>query len=62
MQYGNQVFGSTAPTVTWSNVQIDSRIALIDELLAATSGSAARQPLQNARALLLTRLAQINKR
>ena len=62
MQYGNQVFGSTAPTVTWSNEQIGSRIALVDQLLAATSSPAAQQPLQSARALLLTRLAQLNKR
>src|SRR5947199_2116999 len=30
IQYGNQLFGSTAPPVVWSNEQINQRVALID--------------------------------
>src|SRR5437667_3389224 len=58
IQYGNQIFGSTAPPVVWNSDQINQRIGLIDQLLGATSSSAGRQALQNARAGLLSRTAQ----
>lgn len=49
IQYGNQIFGSTVPTIQWTEDQINSRLALIDSMLAATSSSAGKKALQDAR-------------
>jgi hypothetical protein len=56
IQYGQQIFGSTASSVNWSPQQIQQRLALIDKLLAITSNPAGYQTLQSARASLLNRL------
>ena len=55
IQYGNQVFGSTAPALTWSAAEIDQRIALINQMLAVTSSPVARQSLESALASLASR-------
>jgi hypothetical protein len=56
IQYGNQLFGSTAPSLDWSATEINQRIALVNQLLAATSSPVARQPLQSALTSLSSRL------
>ena len=56
VQYGHQIFGSTAPSVDWSAPGIDRRMAFIDQLLVVTSSDAGRQALQHARATLASRL------
>jgi hypothetical protein len=56
IQYGNQLFGSTAPSLNWSTTEITDRMALINQLLTATSSPAARQSLQSALASLSGRL------
>jgi hypothetical protein len=56
IQYGNQLFGSTAPTLSWSPTEINQRITLINQLLATTSSPAARQSLQSALTSLSSRL------
>jgi hypothetical protein len=56
IQYGNQLFGSTVPPVVWSKEQIDLRLALIDQMIAATPSPAGKQVLQNAYAQMLNRL------
>ena len=58
IQYGDQIFGSTAPPVVWTSDQIHQRVALIDQILAATSNGAAQQALQNARTMVLSKSAQ----
>jgi len=55
IHYGNQIFGSTVPPVDWSQDQIHQRVALIDQMLAATSSDAGRQALANARAIVLNK-------
>ena len=56
LQYGNQIFGSTSTSVIWSDTQVRQRLALIDQLLAATTSPTAYQALQSARTSLLCRL------
>jgi len=56
IQYGNQLFGSTAPPVDWSGTEINQRISLINQLLAATSSPTGRQYLQSALTTLSSRL------
>ena len=56
IQYGNQVFGSTAPPLNWSATEINQRIALINQLLTVTSSPAARQSLQSSLTSLSNRL------
>ena len=56
IQYGNQLFGSTAPPVVWSNDQINQRVALIDQMLGVTTSPAGAQALQNARAQVVAKL------
>ena len=56
IQYGNRLFGSTAPPVVWSKEQIDLRLDLIDQMIAATTSAAGKQLLQNAHAQMLSRL------
>jgi hypothetical protein len=56
IQYGNQLFGSTAPSLDWSATEINQRIALVNQLLAATSNPLARQSLQSALTSLASRL------
>ncbi len=56
IQYGNQLFGSTAPSLDWSATEINQRIALVNQLLAATSSPVARQSLQTALTSLTSRL------
>jgi len=56
IQYGNQLFGSTTPPVVWSKEQIDLRLDLIDQMMAATTSPAGKQVLQNAYAQMLSRL------
>ena len=58
IEYGDQIFGSTAPPVVWTSDQIHQRVALIDQILAATSNGAAQQALQNARTMVLSKSAQ----
>jgi hypothetical protein len=55
IQYGNQLFGGTAPSLNWSAEEIGQRISLINQLLAVTSNSAARQSLQSALTSLSSR-------
>jgi len=56
IQYGNQLFGSTVPPVVWSKEQIDLRLHLFDQMIAATSTPTGKQVLQNAQAQMLNRL------
>jgi hypothetical protein len=56
IQYGKQLFGSTAPPVVWSKEQIDLRLNLIDQMIATTTSPAGRQVLQNAHAQMSSRL------
>ena len=56
IRYGNQLFGSTAPPVVWSKDQIDLRLDLIDQMIAASTSPAGKQVLQNAHAQMLSRL------
>jgi hypothetical protein len=56
IQYGNQLFGSTAPPVVWSKEQIDLRLDLIDQMIAASTSPSGKQVLQNAHAQMLSRL------
>jgi hypothetical protein len=56
IQYGNQLFGSTAPPVVWSKQQIDQRLDLIDQMIAATANPTGKQVLQDAHAQILNRL------
>ena len=56
IQYGNQLFGNTAPPVVWSKEQIDLRLNLIGQMIAATSSPAGKQLLQSAHAQTLSRL------
>ncbi len=56
VQYGKQLFGSTAPPVVWSKEQIDLRLDLIGQMFAATTNPAGKQVLQSAYAQMLSRL------
>jgi hypothetical protein len=56
IQYGNQLFGSTAPPVVWSKEQINRRLDLINEMLGATTSPTGKQALQNAQTQMLSRL------
>src|SRR5205814_7050131 len=56
IQYGNRLFGSTAPPVVWSKEQIELRLQLIDQMIAASTNPAGKQVLQNAYAQTLSRL------
>ena len=56
IQYGNQLFGSTAPPVVWSKEQIDRRLDLINEMLGVTTSPTGKQVLQNAHAQMSSRL------
>ena len=58
IQYGNQLFGSTAPPVVWSKEQIDLRLDLIGQMMAATTSPAGKQVLQSAHAQVLNRLSR----
>src|SRR5262249_23728698 len=46
IQYGNQLFSSTAPRIVWTSDQVNLRVAIIDQLAAVTSNPAAQQALQ----------------
>src|SRR5439155_1431574 len=54
IQYGNRLFGSTAPPVVWSKEQIELRLQLIDQMIAASTNPAGKQVLQNAYAQTLS--------
>ena len=56
VQYGNRLFGNTAPPVVWSKEQIGLRLDLIDQMIAATTSPAGKQVLQSAQAQVLNRL------
>jgi hypothetical protein len=56
IQYGNQLFGRTAPPVVWSKEQIGLRLGLIDQMLAVTISPTGNQVLQDAHAQVLSRL------
>jgi hypothetical protein len=56
IQYGNQLFGNTAPPVVWSKEQIGLRLDLIDQMIAATTSPSGKQVLQNAQVHVLNRL------
>ncbi len=56
IQYGNQIFGTTAPAQNWSPDQISQRIALINQMLAVTTSPTGRQALQNALTSVTSRL------
>lgn len=58
LQYGNQLFSSTAPRIVWTSDQINLRVAIIDQLAAVTSNPAGQQALQKARVTLLSRFAK----
>ena len=59
VQYGKQLFGSTASPVVWSKEQIDQRSGLIGQLFAATTSPSGKQVLQNAYAQMLSRLPRV---
>jgi len=59
IQYGNQLFGSTAPPVVWSKEQIDLRLDLVDQMIAACTSPTGKQALQNAHAQMLSRLPRV---
>jgi hypothetical protein len=59
MQYGDHIFGMTVPSVQWSTDQINSRVALIDQMLGVTSNSAGQRALQSAREVVLNIAAQV---
>jgi hypothetical protein len=59
IQYGKQLFGSTAPAVVWSKEQIDQRLGLIGQMFAVTTSPAGKQVLQNAHAQMLSRLPRV---
>jgi hypothetical protein len=48
IQYGNQIFGTTAPPADWTAQEINRRIAILNQMLAATGNAPARQAIQNA--------------
>src|SRR5437773_1264120 len=50
IQYGSELFSSTAPRIVWTSDQINQRIAIVDQLLAVTSSGAGKQALLQARA------------
>jgi hypothetical protein len=56
IQYGNQIFGSTAPAQTWSPESTAQRIALINQMLQVTPNPVGRQALQSALNSLTARL------
>jgi hypothetical protein len=58
IQYGSQLFATTAPTIVWTPEQINQRIGIIDQLLAVTSNPGGQQALQKARAGLVSRFAK----
>ena len=58
IQYGNQLFSTTAPRIVWTSDQINLRIEIIDQLLAVTSNAGGQQALQKARAGLVSRFAK----
>ena len=58
IQYGSQIFSTTAPTIVWTSDQINQRIAIIDQMLSVTSSAGGQQALQKARAGLVIRLAR----
>ena len=56
IQYGNQIFGSTIPSVSWSQSEINQRISLIGQLLSVAQSPVGRQNLQTVRGALLSKL------
>ena len=46
IQYGNQIFSTTVPTIVWTSDQINQRIAIIDHLLAVACSAGGQQALQ----------------
>lgn len=56
IQYGNQLYGSSSPTPSWTEEQINQCIALINQLLSVTRTSAGRKALQDALASVSSRL------
>ena len=56
IQYGNQIFGSTSPTLDWSPAQITQRMALINQLLSVATSPTGRNALQKALTSLSGRL------
>jgi hypothetical protein len=58
IQYGNQLLGRTVPAVSWSAEEVQSRVALLDQMLAVTSNPAGQLALRNARTLVLSKTSQ----
>ena len=48
IQYGNQIFNSTAPSVNWTAEEIAQRKKLLNEILSVTANSTGRQAIQEA--------------
>jgi hypothetical protein len=56
IEYGNGMFGGTAPPVRWTPDEVNQRIALLNQLLAVTKPPSDRQALHNAISTLSARL------
>ena len=48
----------TVPAVSWSAEEVQSRVALLDQMLAVTSNPAGQLALPNARTLVLSKTGQ----
>ena len=48
IQYGNQIFNSTAPAVNWTAGEIAQRKTLLNKMLSVTSNATGRQAIQQA--------------
>ena len=48
IQYGNQIFGTTAPPADWTAEEINRRMAILNQMLAVTGNGPARQAIQTA--------------
>ena len=48
IQYGNQIFNSTAPSVNWTAGEIAKRKALLNNMLSVTPNATGRQAIQEA--------------
>jgi hypothetical protein len=59
IQYGIQIFGSTASAVQWTPDQINQRIGYIDQLMNSGVSPAGLNALRDARQSLVNRLAQL---
>ena len=57
IQYGNQIFGSTAPAPTSSDAELRQRLLILNDLLTVTANAPAKQLLQTAATGIANRLS-----